>query len=86
MTDYENMNKVLNDQKEYFIKNGSPSIELRIDRLERLRSLIMDNRNDFVEALNTDFGVRSKNASMLSDVYGILMMISNGVKFSKKLN
>ena len=51
MNDYESMNKVLNDQKEYFIKNGSPSIELRIDRLERLRTLIMDNRNDFVEAL-----------------------------------
>ena len=86
MNDYENMNKVLNDQKEYFIKNGSPSIELRIDRLERLRTLIMDNRNDFVEALNTDFGVRSKNASMLSDVYGILPAITHAVKNVKKWN
>ena len=86
MNDYESMNKVLNDQKEYFIKNGSPSIELRIDRLERLRTLIMDNRNDFVEALNTDFGVRSKNASMLSDVYGILPAITHAVKNVKKWN
>ena len=35
----EEMNKALNEQKEFFIKNGSPSIELRIDRLERLKAL-----------------------------------------------
>ena len=46
MSNFEEMNNVLNKQKEYFIKNGSPSIELRIDRLERLKTLIMDNRYD----------------------------------------
>jgi len=60
MNDYESMRKVLNEQKQFFIKNGPPSIELRIDRLERLRTLIIDNKNQFVEALNNDFGVRSK--------------------------
>jgi coniferyl-aldehyde dehydrogenase len=75
MNTYEEMNNVLKDQKEYFIKNGSPSVDLRIDRLQRLKSLIMDNRYDFVDALNADFGNRSKNASMLSDVYGIMPAI-----------
>ena len=69
MSSFEEMNKVLSEQKDFFIKNGSPSVELRIDRLQRLKSLIMDNRYDFVDALNTDFGNRSNNASMLSDVY-----------------
>ena len=55
MSSFEEMNKVLNEQKDFFIKNGSPSVELRIDRLQRLKSLIMDNRYDFVDALNTDF-------------------------------
>ena len=76
MNTYEEMNNVLKDQKEYFIKNGSPSVDLRIDRLQRLKSLIMDNRYDFVDALNADFGNRSKNASMLSDVYGIMPAIN----------
>ena len=39
MSNYEEMNKVLNEQKDYFIKNGPPSIDLRIDRLERLKTL-----------------------------------------------
>ena len=72
MSTFDEMNKVLKEQKEFFNKNGAPSIDLRIDRLERLKTLIMENRYDFVDALNSDFGNRSKNASMLSDVYGIM--------------
>ena len=37
MSNFDEMNKVLNEQKEFFIKNGSPSTDLRIDRLERLK-------------------------------------------------
>ena len=60
MNTYDEMNQVLNEQKEFFNKNGAPSIELRIDRLQRLKSLIMDNRYDFVDALNADFGFQKK--------------------------
>ncbi len=84
MSSFEEMNKVLSEQKDFFIKNGSPSVELRIDRLQRLKSLIMDNRYDFVDALNTDFGNRSNNASMLSDVYGIMPAINLAIKSVKK--
>ena len=51
MSNYDEMNQALKKQKDFFIKNGAPSIELRIDRLQRLKSLIMDNRYDFVDAL-----------------------------------
>tara|TARA_B100001113_G_scaffold166099_1_gene135910 strand:+ start:11986 stop:13413 length:1428 start_codon:yes stop_codon:yes gene_type:complete len=84
MNSYDEMNKVLQEQKDFFIKNGSPSIDLRIDRLQRLKSLIMDNRYDFVDSLNADFGNRSKNASMLSDVYGIVPAINQAIKNVKK--
>ena len=72
MSSFEQMNQILKQQKEFFIKNGAPSVNLRIDRLQRLKTLIMDNRYDFIDALNSDFGNRSKNASMLSDIYGIM--------------
>ncbi|MFL2713096.1 MAG: coniferyl aldehyde dehydrogenase [Gammaproteobacteria bacterium TMED226] len=86
MSSYDEMNRVLDEQKKFFINNGSPSIKLRIDRLERLKALIMNNRYDFIDALNADFGVRSKNASMLSDVYGILPAINQAIKNVKKWN
>ena len=59
MNNFDEMNRILNKQKEFFVKNGPPSIDLRIDRLQRLKALIMDNRYDFIDALNSDFGNRS---------------------------
>ena len=53
---FNEMQRVLEAQKKFFIEEGSPSIELRIDRLNRLKSLIMKNRYDFVDALNEDYG------------------------------
>ena len=86
MSNYDEMNKALKQQKDFFVKNGAPSIELRIDRRQRLKSLIMDNMYDFVDALNADFGNRSKNVSMLSDVYGIMPAINLAIKNVKKWN
>ena len=34
---YETMNGILSAQKKHFIEEGAPSIELRIDRLNRLK-------------------------------------------------
>ena len=81
---YDDMNRVLSDQKKHFINEGIPSIELRLDRLNRLKSMIMDNRYDIVDALNSDYGNRSKNASLMSDVYMIIPEITKAIKNIKK--
>ena len=75
-----NMQEILDLQQAHFIKEGSPSYELRVDRLDRMKALIMDNRYKFVDALNEDFGVRSKNQSMATDVYTIIP----GINYAKK--
>ena len=51
-TNTQDMQRILDAQKKHFIKEGAPSIELRVDRLNRLKNLIMENRYDFVDALN----------------------------------
>ena len=81
---YDDMNRVLSDQKKHFINEGIPSIKLRLDRLNRLKSMIMDNRYDIVDALNSDYGNRSKNASLMSDVYMIIPEITKAIKNIKK--
>ena len=81
---FNEMQRVLEAQKKFFIEEGSPSIELRIDRLNRLKSLIMNNIYDFVDALNEDYGSRSNNISLLSDAYGIIPDINNAIKNIKK--
>ena len=78
------MQRVLDAQKKHFINEGVPSIELRIDRLNRLKNLIMDNRYDFVDALNEDYGNRSKNTSIMTDAYSVIPDINNAIKNIKK--
>ena len=81
---FENMNEVLNPQKKKFINDGPPSIELRIDRLNRLKSMLIENRYELTDALSSDFGSRSKNASLLSDVYTVLPEITNAINNIKR--
>ena len=81
---FENMNEVLNLQKKKFINDGPPSIELRIDRLNRLKSMLIENRYELTDALSSDFGSRSKNASLLSDVYTVLPEITNAINNIKR--
>ncbi|MDB9813463.1 coniferyl aldehyde dehydrogenase [Gammaproteobacteria bacterium] len=75
-----NMQQILDLQQAHFIKEGVPSYELRVDRLDRMKTLIMENRYKLVDALNEDFGVRSKNQSMATDVYTIIP----GINYAKK--
>ena len=82
--EHQQIKEILNKQKAFFIKNGPPSYELRIDRLDRMKSLIMENRYKIVDALNEDFGVRSKNQSMATDVYTIVPSIEYAKKNLKK--
>ena len=81
---FENMNNILNLQKKKFIKDGPPSINLRIDRLNRLTSMLVENRYAFTEALSSDFGSRSQNASLMTDVYTVLPEITNAIKNIKR--
>jgi len=81
---FENMNDVLNLQKKKFIKDGPPSIDLRVDRLNRLTSMLVENRYAFTEALSSDFGSRSQNASLMTDVYTVLPEITNAIKNIKR--
>ena len=78
------MQRVLESQKMHFIQEGFPTIELRIDRLNRLKNLIIENRYRFVDALNEDYGNRSKNASIMTDVYSIIPEINHAIKNIKK--
>ena len=74
------MHDILAKQKQYVLKEGSPSNALRIDRLNRMKELILEYRYKFVDALNEDFGVRSKNQSMITDAYSIIP----NIEYAKK--
>jgi coniferyl-aldehyde dehydrogenase len=68
--DAASMNAILARQKAAHIRDGAPSAEVRIDRLNRCISLLIDNRRGIEEAVNSDFGARSREATAFTDVAG----------------
>lgn len=63
-----NMKLVLEKQKAAHIRDGAPSAEVRIDRLNRAIGLLVDFQSEIEDALAKDFGHRSKDASRFTDV------------------
>ncbi|MGE0044318.1 MAG: coniferyl aldehyde dehydrogenase [Hyphomonadaceae bacterium] len=66
----QRMKEILAAQKAAHLREGPPSVAVRRDRLQRCINVIVDHQDAIVDALNQDFGARSKEMSALTDVAG----------------
>ena len=64
------MQAILARQKAAHLRDGEASAELRIERIERCIRLLRENRSAIEDALNTDFGSRSREATAFTDIAG----------------
>jgi coniferyl-aldehyde dehydrogenase len=64
----DDMNTILERQKAAHLRDGAPGAEQRIERIDRCIGLLVDNRGEIEEALNADFGARSKETTAFADV------------------
>ncbi|MDP9102565.1 MAG: aldehyde dehydrogenase family protein, partial [Pseudomonadota bacterium] len=64
------MQAVLELQKAAHLREGPPSAELRVNRLNRCIKILIENSDAIAEALNTDFGNRPKESTGVTDVAG----------------
>jgi len=74
------MMAILDKQKAAHIRDGAPTAEQRIERLDRCIGLLVDHSKEIQEAINADFGNRSKDATLLTDVSGSI----GPLKFAKE--
>src|SRR5580693_1467034 len=68
--DTASMTALLARQKAAHLRDGEASAETRIGRIDRCIGLLIDNRSAIEEALNNDFGSRSRDATAFTDVAG----------------
>jgi len=61
---------ILDKQRAAFLRDGPPSAEVRIDRLDRCIGLLVDHQEEIADALNKDFGSRPVQMSKFTDVSG----------------
>src|ERR1700744_4723723 len=78
-TSPERMRLLLERQRASFAEDGTASYEVRIDRIDRLIALMVENKDEIASALNEDFGHRSNEASLLTEVWWII----DGYKYNK---
>lgn len=58
----------------------APSYEARLDRLERLRKILVENDDAFVAAIGADFGNRSEHETRLFEIVTVL----NAIRHTRK--
>ncbi len=64
------MNALLARQKAAHLRDGAPTAAQRIANLDRCIKLLIDNRAAIEDALNADFGSRSREATAFTDIAG----------------
>ena len=79
VTSPDRMRLLLDRQRAAFAEDGTASYEVRIDRIDRLIALMVENKDEIASALNEDFGHRSNEASLLTEAWWII----DGYKYNK---
>ena len=80
ITSSEKMRSLLDQQRAAFLKEGTPTYEVRLNRTERLIALMVENQDKIANALNDDFGHRSKAESLFADV----LFVVDGFKYNMR--
>lgn len=66
------MRELFEKQRAAHIGSEPLSLEQRRDWLDRLIGTVVDYKGDIVDAVNADFGLRSREATLLADVVAVL--------------
>lgn len=74
------MQAALEKQKAAHLRDGAPTAEQRIDRLDRAIGLLVDFQDEIEEALVKDFGHRSQDASRFTDVSSSISALKHARK------
>lgn len=75
---------ILNLQREAHLKNPYPSFSERKADLLRLKSFVIDHRDDLVTAISRDYGHRSKHETLFAEIFNVIDGVEHTLKHLKK--
>ncbi|KWX69235.1 coniferyl aldehyde dehydrogenase [Mycobacterium sp. NAZ190054] len=73
----EPMSEILDQQRAAFTADGPPDAALRRNRIDRLMALVLDNADDFVDAMAADFGTRPRTGTLFTEIMGMISVIEH---------
>lgn len=71
------MRKILDRQRSAFLAEGPPALEQRRADLRRLRSLVLDHRDEIVAAMHADFGHRASHETAIIEMVPLAQAIDH---------
>jgi coniferyl-aldehyde dehydrogenase len=74
---HDAMRAILERQRQAFVADGPPSVAARRNRIDRLLALVLDNADEFVGAMEADFGTRPKTGSLFTEILGMISVIEH---------
>lgn len=75
--DLAGLTNLLEKQRQSFVADGPPGVAVRRNRIDRLLALVLDNTDAFVAAMAADFGTRSRDASLATELVGMIPVIEH---------
>jgi coniferyl-aldehyde dehydrogenase len=75
LTDAERFNHILRAQRAAYLRDGAPSLAARRNDLRNLKAALLARRSDIEEAINTDFGHRSRHETALMELVSVVQGI-----------
>ena len=85
ITDADQLRGLLVGQRVAFLRDGAPSLAQRRADLSKFRKMIIGHRREIEDAINADFGYRSRHETAIMEVGGVAegtkYLISNLRKF-----
>ncbi len=75
---------LLDRQRAAFLAEGPVSLESRLQRLDKVIDLLVDNQQALCDALDADYGGRSPRMSRMSEIMGAVNNAKNAKKHVKK--
>ena len=76
--------EILAAQRRAFMDELPVGMAVRKDRLQRAAAMIRENADRFCDALSEDFGHRSRDQSMLTDIGGSIAPIAHALKYVER--
>ncbi len=68
----DELHTILSNQRKAFLKDGPPTLEQRRADLKKFKEALIARRKEIEEAINTDFGHRSKHETTIVEILGVI--------------
>ena len=84
LTTEQSLQDCLKQQQRFFRQQGIESLVQRRQHLLNLKALIHDHRESIIEALNRDYGNRSRHETLFAEIIVVMDDINSTIKHLKK--